>query len=93
MQLQALFFLVASMPTIAYGRAVNVRDRDADDHIHEFSATCEDIKIGVGGHLHQLEALCVGKWVDGNTPPSHRSKLDLNKCLRDLNGKLSFQPK
>jgi hypothetical protein len=96
MQLQALFFLMASMPTIAYARAVNVRDGEGDDdeHFHQFSTTCKEIKVGVDGHPHLLEAMCVGKWVDGNTPPSVKNRLDLNKCIRlDVDGQLAFQAK
>jgi hypothetical protein len=85
MQLQALFILMASMPSIAYTRAVNARDGDED--FSEFSRTCYDMEVGVGGHNHMLEAKC-----KATLPGTYQNRLDLNKCIRDLYGKLAFQP-
>lgn len=86
MQPQALFFLMASMPTIAYARAVKVRE----ESFSEFSGTCEDGVSLIDGSV--VQATCRATPPGFGPPPLFENKLDLNKCIGlDSNGRLTLK--
>lgn len=78
MQLQALLFLAASMPTIAHARAITVREEE--EGYSKFSGTCRDMSFGTSDEA-VLEATCPATALSAGPPTSYNNKLDLNKCI------------